>query len=321
MRSFPSSPLLSLIFLLGAFLPTISAWGNSIGTVTVNTLSATPLRAEAGGLLSGNAVRVGTFDLSGAGLFIVGNSNSFSRLDALFTPLGENIPDAGTVTQANNLTQALIVNDALGQQGEILGQISGTSTTYIAPNSPLYLWVFNHPNPSLATEWGIYGSTSISWTLPDQLGSTNLSTDDADIILRGSLSEGILLLASNSSSYESWLTDSFTDSELASPLVTSQSSDPDDDGSTNIAEYYFGTSPKVADTPGSAFQVGRSPGQLDLIWTRSVDVSDVIAIPQSSPDLVTWEDQVPLDISSISQSFSLPLTLGKAFTRLRFQLQ
>ena len=322
MRLRPSSPLFLIIVLLGTFTSAFLTGTVSAGTVNITTLAAVPLRDEAGGVLSGNAIRVGTFDLSGAGLFIISNSNSFSRLDALFTPLAEGITDAGTITQANNSSQLLRVNDALQQEGEVLGQISRTSANYLPSGTQLYLWVFNNPDPELATEWGIYGSTSANWTLPTQLGSTTLSTASADLILRGTLNNDTLRLANNSAlSYQTWLADSFSNTQLADPQLSSPSSDPDNDGTTNLAEYYFGTAPNTPDIPGPAFQVISSENQLELTWTRAVGVTDVIAIPQTSPDLVTWQNQAAVEISANSQSFTLPFTLRREFARLLFQLQ
>jgi len=317
-----SSPLFLIIALLGTLTSAFLTGVASAGTVNVTSLPAVPLRDEAGGVLSGNAIRVGTFDLSGAGLFIVSNSNSFSRIDALFTPLAEGIPDAGTVTQADNNSQQLRINDAFLEEGAVFGQISETSPTYLSPETKLYLWVFNHPDPALATEWGIYGSTSVNWNLPSQLGSTTLSTADADIILRGSLDNGLLQLANNSTlSYQSWLTDSFSDTQLSDPQISSQFSDPDNDGTVNIAEYYFGTAPNTPDIPGEAFQMISSSNQLEFIWTRAAGITDVIAIPETSTDLITWQNQTAVEISADTQSFTLPFTLSREFLRLSFQLQ
>ncbi|MGJ8725444.1 MAG: hypothetical protein ACSHYB_12875 [Roseibacillus sp.] len=112
-------------------------------------------------------------------------SNDFSEIDALFTPLAEGILNAGTVNQSPTSGDQLVIND-FSNPGDIFGNITDTDGSYLAAGSALFLWVFNSEIMGDATEWAIVGSTDSSWMMPEEEGSTTLTPQDVDTILRGS---------------------------------------------------------------------------------------------------------------------------------------
>jgi hypothetical protein len=169
MKRFPLLYGMAIAFLMAAPLAraaTVSLMVNSIGGFMFADSS--------GSLLSlGDTVRVGYFDLNG--LTTLQTSNSFTEVNALFTPLGESILDAGFVQQANNTTNALVINNGLGSAGHIFGEIQDIESDYLLNNPRLFVWAFNDANPLAATEWGIFGAAT-GWEFPMEDGAVVLST-------------------------------------------------------------------------------------------------------------------------------------------------
>ena len=162
-------------------------------SITVNTNGGSPYTHSNGSLLnSGSVIRVGYFDISSPGsLLTLQTSNDYSAINSLFRPLGENIANAGWINTVGSLTNYLVVNNmfapgAVFDQivGINVGSLSPASGTFIAPGSDLSVWVFNHSTPQLASEWGIF-SASTGWEMPNDLGSSTLSTFEVDTVIRG----------------------------------------------------------------------------------------------------------------------------------------
>lgn len=161
-------------------------------TVSISLSSnAGPKFATSGGslLVNGAVIRIGVFNVAGLNLSTLQTSNDYGLVESLFTPLGEAIPNAGTVTQAGNSAQNLIINSLVGS-GNVLGQVSNIESTYLAAGTQLYAWVFNDANPALSTEWGIFTATS-GWNFPNALGSETLATFEVNSIIRGSTTGGV----------------------------------------------------------------------------------------------------------------------------------
>jgi hypothetical protein len=157
----------------------------------------------------GDSVLLGTFNTSGANLTTLQTSNSYSAVNALFTPLGEGISLAGTeaglgVTTTSNtnipnvLTTTgtgvgLIVNNqgtAPDNTGSTQGTINTIDVSYMPTGTLLYAWVFNttFANRSNATEWGIFTTSDTSWNTPAAGTSKNLVTSNAALIaVRGTI--------------------------------------------------------------------------------------------------------------------------------------
>jgi hypothetical protein len=162
-------------------------------SITVNTNGGSPYTHSNGSLLnSGSVIRVGYFDISSPGsLLTLQTSNDYSAINSLFRPLGENIANAGWINTVGSLTNYLVVNNmfapgAVFDQivGINVGNLSPASGTFIAPGSDLSVWVFNHSTPQLASEWGIF-SASTGWEMPNDLGSSTLSSFEVDTVIRG----------------------------------------------------------------------------------------------------------------------------------------
>lgn len=150
--------------------------------------------AYGGTLLTGSVIRIGQFDLSQPGnLSLLQTSNDFLAVDALFTPLAENILNAGTVNETGAPGQQIVIND-LFNPGDVFGQIVNIDENYFLSNTPLYAWVFNSSDPLTATEWGIFSSTT-GWGFPMSPGSETLATFEIDNVVRGNDTGAMLTLA------------------------------------------------------------------------------------------------------------------------------
>lgn len=184
------SSFLYPLFSLALFLALPAAASVSI---TVNSNGGFPYADSNGNLLnSGSVIRVGYFDISSpASLLLLQTSNDYSAINSLFRPLAERISDTGWINTVGSLTNYLVVNDMFAP-GAVFDQIVGinvgnlnpTSNNFIAPGSDLSVWVFNHSTPQQASEWGIF-SASTGWELPNDLGSSTLSTFEIDTVIRG----------------------------------------------------------------------------------------------------------------------------------------
>lgn len=186
MKSFLIYPILSLALLTS--LPVAASV-----SITVNTNGGSPYTQSNGSLLnSGSVIRVGYFDISSPGsLLVLQTSNNYSAINSLFRPLGENIANTGWINTVGSLTNYLVVNDmfapgAVFDQivGITVGSLSPSNPNYIAPTSDLSVWVFNSATPQSASEWGIF-SASTGWEMPNDLGSSTLSTFEVDTVVRG----------------------------------------------------------------------------------------------------------------------------------------
>ena len=190
------------------FLPTIALLAMASAAVQAATVSVTVSSSglgvppkfvdSLGGFLTvGDAVRVGVFNTSTpANLATLQTSNVFADVNALFTALGENIANAGTVLQGDALGNPLtgtnlVINNGLTHN--VFGQITNVDSNYYTQGTELFLWVFNNADPTLATQWGIFTSSG-GWEFPSGLGSTTLGTNENVVILRGSSLSGNLAL-------------------------------------------------------------------------------------------------------------------------------
>lgn len=164
-------------------------------SITVSSAGNVPKYVDSlGNLLgTGDAIRVGFFDTSGGNLSTLQNSNVFADVNALFTPLAEGITNAGTVNEVGASGTNLVIND-LFATGNVFGQITNIDSTYCTTGSELAVWVFNNADPTLATQWGIFTTTS-GWEFPAALGSSTLATNEIDRIIRGSSAGGNFLLS------------------------------------------------------------------------------------------------------------------------------
>ena len=176
--------------LLAALLLTAST--HAAVVISATSLGGSVYATSTGGFLSdGFAVRIGRFDTSGGNRALLETSNDFSVLNALFRPLGEGQANGGNVSQSGglNLTSSLVMNPTFtsgaffAPPGHLTGSIEDISATYLANGTPLFAWVFNHSDPTQATEWGIF--TSSMWTFPNDLSGLVMNTQNINDIVRG----------------------------------------------------------------------------------------------------------------------------------------
>ncbi len=164
-------------------------------SVTVNSNGGSKYTSSSGSLLgAGSVIRVGQFNVIGGNLTTLQTSDDYAAVNSLFTPLAESIINAGTVNQSGAPGQQIVIND-LFAAGDVFGQIINAEDFYFATGSQMYAWVFNHADPLLATEWGIFTSTT-GWGYPMMHGSETLSTFEVDDVIRGNDTGTELRLAS-----------------------------------------------------------------------------------------------------------------------------
>ncbi len=286
------------------------------GTITLSSNSGFPVRDSTGGIISGGAIRVGFLDLTSPRDFIVEHSSDFQKIDAHWTPLAEGTTNGGTVAQAGNTSETLIVNDQFAA-GEFFGQITNASS--FPQGTKLFLWVFNHTNPSEATEWALISSSNSSWAMPGLIGSTTLSSDSADQIFRGTLTINEIRLEPKDapSGFNAWAVENFNFSQLSNSEAD-DSADPDKDDWTNIMEYVFGTDPNVPSDQSNHYRIVTNVnGDRSLSFQRAENTEDVEISGAVSTDLQIWLPENPVEL--MPNIFELPLPAGKqAFARLLF---
>ena len=171
--------MLKKILILTAFVCFVTA-AHATVDIDANGVGNLVLSASGTDLAVGDLVRLGYFSSTGE----LGTDNTLSDLNSIFTPIGEGIVNAGTLTETGNSGQTVDINDISGS-GTFSGAFSGVSSTYLTTGAQLYMWVFNSSTASTATQWGIFDAPS--WTFPADTGVANLSLSSSDIfIFRGS---------------------------------------------------------------------------------------------------------------------------------------
>ncbi len=93
--------------------------------------------------------------------------------------------------------------------------------------------------------------------------------------------------------YGNWKRAQFTSTQLSDPAVGGGLADPDEDGRVNVAEYALGSQPLRSD-PGAGFGSGLQDGMVAFTFDRRVADPYTMYLPQSSTDLVTWEEDEAL---------------------------
>jgi hypothetical protein len=135
---------------------------------------------------------------------------------------------------------------------------------------------------------------------------------------------------------EQWRRDHFTEQERLDPQLIGDDRDPDGDGSSNIAEFFRGTSPRLADA-GPLLQVVKplpeDPSALFkvLFWKSKTGVDgEVSAWAEASFDLKVWDSSgVQVRATGVETSSALELeasldspveeTPTAGFIRITFQ--
>lgn len=166
-------------------------------TVAVGSSASDQFKLSDGNALpSGSAIRLGTFNTSGENLNLLKNSKDFSTVNALFKPLAEGVPNAGTLTQPGNATQMAMIN-GVPAPGDFSASYSfNNAAGYIGAGEKLYLWVFNAADPANATEWGIFtGGTNFDVPTSNDFGFPIARNSNVNNAVYGSISGTNLHLA------------------------------------------------------------------------------------------------------------------------------
>lgn len=104
------------------------------------------------------------------------------------------------------------------------------------------------------------------------------------------------------------------------PAGSAATDDPDGDGIKNLAEYGLGLNPSVAST-SAALAAEILAGELTLTVPRTVGVSDLHIVFETSTDLATWtENGVVIVDSGDELTGAVPASPGRRFLRARFTL-
>jgi hypothetical protein len=121
----------------------------------------------------------------------------------------------------------------------------------------------------------------IIYLLFNDLGSTGLGGPLNDL--------GTVTLQTHQYAYHAWQFGSFTPAELADPLVSGDSQDPDNDCYTNHWEFFMGTDPMLANLPGEFTQTSSPP---NLIYQFRVDnaILPLSYKVRDSQNLQNWLD-------------------------------
>jgi len=289
------------------------------GTVAVSFTNDNKAMTQGGLLLqNGNAVRVGTFNLPTATRdATLAKISDYTQLKSWFRPLGEGIAGAGTVSQLNGSGNMLRVN-GFPAAGNIFGGISNISDSYMAPGTPLYLWVFDNADPDKANQWGIFCGGS--WVAPQGLGTQTISSVVPVSALQGGYTDGDLHLTVPAPCFGNWGLKNFAAGMSAADKLST--ADPDGDGIANLAEYAWQLHPASKDTAPTSVAKDVSTGGSKFTFLVPRTLADVQVIAESSPDLKTWTTAssvvVASDASFNTCQCSLPAGAPKYFWRVRF---
>ncbi|MCB1210444.1 MAG: hypothetical protein KDK97_14015 [Verrucomicrobiales bacterium] len=257
------------------------------GNVTLSSAGGRPFAGENGALLaSGALVRIGTFDLPEATRDATLSATSdYATLNSWFRPLGESTAATGTVAQANNTTTTNLRVNAYPAAGHAFGTISDIASSYIAPGTKLYLWVFNGATPRESTQWGIFCAGD--WQAPPALGAKSLSTRSATLqALQGTAAAESLKLKRPAETFGNWRLRSFPADASAASLAFD--ADGDGDGIHNLAEYAWKLNPQHFDRNRADLLKETAASDATFTFKVPVGLTDVQVKAECSPNLRDW---------------------------------
>ena len=290
------------------------------GNVTLSSAGGRSFVGENGALLaSGALVRIGTFDLPAATRDATLRATSdYATLNGWFRPLGESTAATGTVAQANNTTSNLRIN-AYPAAGHAFGTISDIASSYIAPGTKLYLWVFDAATARESSQWGIFCAGD--WQAPPTLGARSLSTRSATLeALQGTATAESLKLKRPAETFGNWRLRSFPAD--AAPEALAFSADGDGDGIHNLAEYAWKLNPQHFDQNRAALLKEAAAADSTFTFKTPVGLADVQVTAECSPNLRDWttaESTVTAtDADFETRTAVSPSGTQRCFWRVRF---
>ncbi len=126
---------------------------------------------------------------------------------------------------------------------------------------------------------------------------------------------------------QAWRDTNFTDAELATPSIGSDTADPDEDGVSNLLEYIFGHDPWQPDASPALTETVTSQANshsVVLSFTHNRNATDAAVSYEWSTDLQAWTKVVPTLVSDIVTSSEteeitvrFPASASAYFARLR----
>lgn len=316
LRSYLDMKTISLFTFLALFLSAVN--GLEAGTITISSSGGAKLATKNGELLPhGCAVRVGSFNLPNATRdTLLPTKGDYAQLKTFFKPLAEGLTGAGTSAQAAGSGSVLRANSFPGP-GDIFGSVENISASYMPPETKLYMWVFNHADPDLATQWGLF--TADTWLAPPALGNRTLGTTDVTVLQGTAVGDQIRLI-DVPATYGNWAWQSY--SVNASSGLTQIEADPDGDGLANIAEYAWKLNPAARSEARTTLQVASGGATVNFTFKRPRNLPDVAVIAECSADLSTWQPAPSTVISSDADFDTLQCSStsgSRCFWRVRFE--
>ncbi|NNM30682.1 MAG: hypothetical protein HKO57_14270, partial [Akkermansiaceae bacterium] len=135
--------------------------------------------------------------------------------------------------------------------------------------------------------------------------------------------------------YAAWKLARFTPTELADPLASGDLADLDRDGIATVMEFALGLDPRVPDPGGlpRASLVTAGPDRhLAITFARRPPADGVAYIPESSPDMLTWNDNqaqflevstspLPNGLEEVTFRLTSAVPGGPFYLRLRVELE
>jgi hypothetical protein len=254
----------------------------SAGAVFLTTYQGRQLTTSSGSALpAGCCIRIGSFFLPDATRdATLAATKDFNQLRTWFKPLAEGISGSGSVEQSGSANGQLRTND-YPLPGEVLGMISGISSSYVTTGTQLYVWVFDAATPEAAQQWGIFKADT--WTVPPSLGSQSLATTSAVTALHGSVTATQMKLLPIPVNYGNWSMSKIGSS--ASSQALSGSEDVDSDGLKNLMEYAWGLDPKAFNAARSSISTSGTPS---FSFQAPKGKPDVTLQAECSTDMISW---------------------------------
>jgi len=238
------------------------------------------------------------------------------------------------IEETRNLNTAVYFNGSYYAFGFI-------SIMWKSPNGADWTRFDGFPYPANAQDAWIVEDSLV---LPGYLGDVDLTNDGAewerfslpvtqqlyDLIITDDrtvvVGSGGSILSSPSNlgpGFAAWRNLRFNVLQLLDETVSSIGADPDEDGRSNLVEYFCNSQPLIYDeSPAFEFFIDESEGALfpAFRFLRSLGASDVRLRFESSADAVVWEDESTTDslFGGIAVESAQPLDAERESVTVRF---
>ncbi|MEO5712906.1 MAG: autotransporter-associated beta strand repeat-containing protein [Luteolibacter sp.] len=296
------------------FTSALTATGAGIKTLTLQGSSA-----------GTGEISAAIVDNSGANKTSVTKAGTGTwRLSGTSTYTGNTLVNAGTLALADNASLRFVIENTSGVSNTLSG--AGTATldgdfsidltaaaaltsgTWVLENVTTLTGPYGtsfQVTDTAGTPWTDAGSDKWTKTAGSQTWSFNETT-------------GILTLSGSASAYDSWA------SVIANPADRTRTADPDGDGSTNLQEFLFGSSPVAGN--GSLVSTTPSGTNLVLRWLQ-LESGGTYTLQENATLSGVWAaaPQVPaLDATQTGAptgyrywTVTVPAATGKDFYRIQ----